>query len=214
MKIDAVVMRHPTPGAPLHLTKHIDAIVINAGDGAREHPTQAILDMTSLHEKFGYLKGLKIGMIGDISHSRVALSNIHGLKTMGAEVTLCGPATLIPPHAEELGVNVNYNLDEVIKWADALNVLRIQRERMSGGLLPSVREYRNLFGITPERLANQKKELVIMHPGPMNRGVEIDSTVADSEQAIILDQVLNGVASRMAILYLLLGGKQLSLIHI
>ena len=208
MKIDAVVMRHPTPGAPLHLTKHIDAIVINAGDGAREHPTQAILDMTSLHEKFGYLKGLKIGIIGDISHSRVALSNIHGLKTMGAEVTLCGPATLIPPHAEELGVNVNYNLDEVIKWADALNVLRIQRERMSGGLLPSVREYRNLFGITPERLANQKKELIIMHPGPMNRGVEIDSTVADSDQAIILDQVLNGVASRMAILYLLLGGKQ------
>lgn len=208
MKIDAVVMRHPTPGAPLHLTKHIDSIVINAGDGTHEHPTQAILDMTSLHEKFGHLKGLKIGIIGDISHSRVALSNIHGLKTMGAEVTLCGPATLIPPHAEDLGVNVNYNIDEVIEWADALNVLRIQRERMGGGLLPSVREYRNLFGITPERLANHKKELVIMHPGPMNRGVEIDSAVADSDQAIILDQVLNGVASRMAILYLLLGGKQ------
>ena len=208
MKIDAVVMRHPTPGAPLHLTKHIDAIVINAGDGIHEHPTQAILDLTSLHEKFGYLKGLKIGIIGDISHSRVALSNIYGLKSMGAEVTLCGPATLIPPHAEKLGVNVNYNLDEVIEWADALNVLRIQRERMGGGLLPSIREYRNLFGITPERLENHKKELVIMHPGPMNSGVEIDSAIADSDQAIILDQVLNGVASRMAILYLLLGVKQ------
>ena len=208
MKIDAVVMRHPTPGAPLHLTKHIDAIVINAGDGIHEHPTQAILDLTSLYEKFGYLKGLKIGIIGDISHSRVALSNIYGLKSMGAEVTLCGPATLIPPHAEKLGVNVNYNLDEVIEWADALNVLRIQRERMGGGLLPSIREYRNLFGITPERLENHKKELVIMHPGPMNRGVEIDSAIADSDQAIILDQVLNGVASRMAILYLLLGVKE------
>ena len=207
MKIDAVVMRHPTPGAPIHLTKHIDAIVINAGDGTHEHPTQAILDMTSLYEKFGYLKGLKIAIIGDISHSRVALSNIYGLKTMGAEVTLCGPATLIPPFVEELGVDVNYNVDETIEWADALNVLRIQRERMGGGLLPSIREYRNLFGITTERLSRHKKELVIMHPGPMNRGVEIDSSVADSDQAIILNQVLNGVASRMAILYLLLGGK-------
>ena len=207
MKIDAVVMRHPTPGAPLHLTKHIDAIIINAGDGIHEHPTQAILDMTSLYEKFGYLKGLKIAIIGDISHSRVALSNIYGLKTMGAEVTLCGPATLIPPFIEDLGVVVNYNVDEVIEWADALNVLRIQRERMGGGLLPSIREYRNLFGITTERLSHHKKELVIMHPGPINRGVEIDSAVADSDQAIILSQVLNGVASRMAILYLLLGGK-------
>jgi aspartate carbamoyltransferase catalytic subunit len=207
MKIDAVVMRHPTPGAALHLTKHIDAIIINAGDGTHEHPTQAILDMTSLHEKFGYLEGLKIAIIGDISHSRVALSNIYGLKTMGAEVTLCGPATLIPPFIEDLGVSVNYNVDEVIEWADALNVLRIQRERMRGGLLPSIREYRNLFGITTERLSKHKKELVIMHPGPMNRGVEIDSAVADSDQAIILNQVLNGVASRMAILYLLLGGK-------
>ena len=207
MKIDAVVMRHPTPGAPLHLTKHIDAIIINAGDGTHEHPTQAILDMTSLYEKFGFLKGLKIAIIGDISHSRVALSNIYGLKTMGAEVTLCGPATLIPPFVEDLGVNVNYNVDEVIEWADALNVLRIQRERMGGGLLPSIREYRNLFGITTERLSQHKKEIVIMHPGPMNRGVEIDSSVADSDQAIILNQVLNGVASRMSILYLLLGGK-------
>ena len=210
MKIDAVVMRHPSPGAPLHLTNYIDAIVINAGDGAHEHPTQALLDMTTLKEKFGYLKGLKIGIVGDISHSRVALSNIYGLKTMGAEITLCGPATLIPPFIEDLGVNVNYNIDEVIEWADALNILRIQRERMSGGLLPSIREYRNLFGISSERLAKHKKELVIMHPGPMNRGVEIDSSVADSDQAIILDQVLNGVASRMAILYLLLGGKEIN----
>ena len=210
MKIDAVVMRHPSPGAPLHLTNYIDAIVINAGDGAHEHPTQALLDMTTLKEKFGYLKGLKIGIVGDISHSRVALSNIYGLKTMGAEITLCGPATLIPPFIEELGVNVNYNIDEVIEWADALNILRIQRERMSGGLLPSIREYRNLFGISSDRLSRHKKELVIMHPGPMNRGVEIDSSVADSDQAIILDQVLNGVASRMAILYLLLGGKEIT----
>ena len=207
MKIDAVVMRHPTPGSPLHLTKYIDAIVINAGDGTHEHPTQAILDMMSLHEKFGYLEGLKVGILGDISHSRVALSNIYGLQTMGAEVTLCGPSTLVPPYAEELGVKVNYNVDEVIEWADAINVLRIQRERMKGGLLPSIREYRNLFGITKDRLSKHKKEIVIMHPGPMNRGVEIDSVIADSDQAIILDQVLNGVASRMAILYLLLGGK-------
>ncbi|MEC9437078.1 MAG: aspartate carbamoyltransferase catalytic subunit [Candidatus Neomarinimicrobiota bacterium] len=207
MKIDAVVMRHPTPGSPLQLTKYIDAIVINAGDGTHEHPTQAILDIMSLHEKFGYLKGLKVGIVGDISHSRVALSNIYGLQTMGAEVTLCGPSTLIPSFAEDLGVNVNYDINEVIEWADAINVLRIQRERMDGGLLPSIREYRNLFGISKQRLSEHKKEIVIMHPGPMNRGVEIDSAVADSDQAIILDQVLNGVASRMAILYLLLGGK-------
>jgi aspartate carbamoyltransferase catalytic subunit len=207
MKIDGAVMRHPTPGSPIHLTSHIDAVVINAGDGTHEHPTQAILDMMSLHEKFGSLKGLKVGIVGDVTHSRVALSNIYGLKTMGAEVTLCGPSTLIPRYAEDLGVKVNYSVDEVIEWADALNVLRIQRERMQGGLLPSVREYRNLFGITEERLLSHKKEIVVMHPGPMNRGVEIDSAVADSDQAIILDQVLNGVASRMSILYLLLGGK-------
>jgi aspartate carbamoyltransferase catalytic subunit len=207
MKIDACVIRHPTPGAALRLTEYVDAVVINAGDGTHEHPTQAILDMTSLYEKFGYLKGLKVGIIGDISHSRVALSNIHGLIAMGADVTLCGPATLIPPYIEELGVNVSYKIDEVIEWADALNVLRIQMERMGVSLFPSIREYRSLFGITTERLANHKKEIVIMHPGPMNRGVEIESAVADGDQAIILDQVLNGVASRMAILYLLLGGK-------
>jgi len=208
MKIDAVVMRHPAPGAALHLTKHIDAIVINAGDGTHEHPTQAILDMMSLKEKFGYLKGLKVGIVGDISHSRVALSNIYGLLIMGAEITLCGPQTLMPPQIEELGVSVNHDLDQVLEWADAINILRIQRERMGLGLFPSIREYRNLFGITQERLDRHKKEIIIMHPGPINRGVEIDSSVADGDQAIILDQVLNGVASRMAILFLLLGGKQ------
>ncbi len=207
MKIDAVVMRHPTPGAPLHLTHHIDSIVINAGDGTHEHPTQALLDMMSLKEKFGYLKGLKVAIVGDISHSRVALSNIHGLIKMGAKVTLCGPPHLIPPFIHELGVKVNYDIDEVMEWADALNILRIQRERMGVGLIPSVREYRNVFGVTEERLARHKKEIVIMHPGPINRGVELDSSIIDGDQAIILDQVLNGVASRMAILYLLLGGK-------
>jgi len=207
MKIDAIVMRHPHPGAPLHLTKFVDAVVINAGDGTHEHPTQGILDIMSLKEYFGKIKGLKIGIIGDISHSRVALSNIHGLISLGAKVTLCGPSTLIPYNIEKLGVEVSYDVDEVMDWADAVNVLRIQMERMGVGLFPSTREYRNLFGITHERLAKHNKELVIMHPGPMNRGVEIDSNVADSQQAIILDQVLNGVASRMAILYLLLGGK-------
>jgi len=207
MKIDAVVMRHPSPGAPKHLTEFIDSVVINAGDGIHEHPTQAILDMMSLHEKFGKLNGLKVGIIGDISHSRVALSNIYGLQIMGAEVTLCGPTNLIPPFIRDLGVTINTNIDEVIEWADALNVLRIQRERMGLGLVPSIREYRAMFGITQERLESHQKEIVIMHPGPMNRGVEIDGTVADSDQAIILDQVLNGVASRMAILYLLCGGK-------
>jgi len=208
MKIDAIVMRHPHPGAPLHLTKYVDAVVINAGDGTHEHPTQAILDIMSLKEHFGKIKGLKIGIIGDISHSRVALSNIHGLISLGAKVTLCGPPTLIPKDIDKLGVNISNNVDEVMDWADAVNVLRIQMERMGVGLFPSTREYRNLFGITHERLAKHNKKLVIMHPGPMNRGVEIDSNVADSSQAIILDQVLNGVASRMAILYLLLGGKR------
>ena len=206
MKIDAVVMRHPTPGAAKHLTNFIESIVINAGDGTHEHPTQAILDMMSIYEKFGKLKDLKIGIIGDILHSRVALSNIYGLTTMGAKVTLCGPPNLIPPNIEDLGVEVNNNLDYIIEWADALNILRIQRERMGRSLIPSIREYRSEFGITSDRMNVHKKEIVIMHPGPINRGVEIDSSVADSDQAIILNQVLNGVASRMAILYLLCGG--------
>ena len=205
MKMDGVVMRHPTPGAHVQLTDYVDAAVINAGDGTHEHPTQALLDMLSLVEKFGHLDGLKIGILGDISHSRVALSNIFGLITMGAEVMLCGPGHLIPPHIDELGVTVNADVDEVLEWADAVNVLRIQRERMGIGLIPSVREYRARFGISNERLARHKKEIVVMHPGPINRGVELDSDVADGDQAIILDQVLNGVAVRMSVLYHLLG---------
>lgn len=208
MKIDAVVMRHPSPGAPYQLKKFINAQIINAGDGTHEHPTQAILDMMSIHEKFGKIKDLNIAIIGDIYHSRVARSNIYGLVTMGANVTVCGPPNLVPKEISNLGVKVNYNIDEVIEWADAVNILRIQRERMGIGLIPSRREYRRLFGVTYERMSRRDKELVIMHPGPMNRGVEIDSKVADSDQAIILDQVLNGVASRMSILYLLLGLKE------
>ena len=206
MKIDAVVMRHPAPGSPKHLTEFIDAVVVNAGDGAHEHPTQAILDMMSLKEKFGYLNGLKVGIVGDILHSRVARSNIYGLINMGAEVTVCGPPNLIPRNIRNTGADVTFDLDELIEWADALNILRIQKERMGQPLIPSIREYRSSFGITLQRLQNHKKEITIMHPGPMNRGVEIDSGVADSEQAIILDQVLNGVASRMSILYCLCGG--------
>jgi aspartate carbamoyltransferase catalytic subunit len=208
MKMDCVVMRHPSPGTCLQLSKYVDSIIINAGDGTHEHPTQALLDMMSLQERFGKLKDLKIGILGDIRHSRVALSNIFGLKKMGAEVVLCGPPHLIPRHIEELGVEINSNIDEVIKWADAINVLRIQRERMGVGIIPSIREYRNYFGITQERLDRHKKEIIIMHPGPMNRGVEIDSSIADGKQAIILDQVLNGVAVRMSILYLLLNPEE------
>ena len=205
MKMDCVVMRHPVPGSCLQVSQFVDAVVINAGDGTHEHPTQALLDMMSLWEKFGKLKGLNIAIVGDILHSRVALSNIYGLQKMGANVTLCGPPHLIPKGIGELGVSVNSDIDEVIEWADALNILRIQRERMGIGIIPSIREYRDFFGITQERLENHKKEIVIMHPGPINRGVEIDSSVADGDQAIILDQVLNGVAIRMSILYLLMG---------
>ena len=207
MKIDAAVIRHPFPGSALMLTNYIDSVVINAGDGTHEHPTQALLDIVSLKEKFGFIKNLKIGIIGDISHSRVALSNIFGLRTLGAKITLCGPSTLMPVRIEELGLTVNNNIDEVIEWADAINVLRIQRERMNNALIPSVREYRRLFGITQSRIEKHNNEIVVLHPGPMNRWVEIDSNVADSGKAIILDQVLNGVATRMAILYLLLSGK-------
>ena len=208
MKIDAVVMRHPSPGSAKHLTKYINSIVINAGDGAHEHPTQAILDMTSLKERFGKIEDLKIGIIGDIAHSRVARSNIYGLIKMGAKIMVCGPPTLIPTDIMRLGVKVSHNIDEVLDWADAINVLRIQLERMDRGLIPSVREYRKLFGITNERLQKHHKEIIIMHPGPMNRGVEIDSSVADGKSAIILDQVLNGVASIMAIFYLFFCGYQ------
>ena len=211
MKMDCVVMRHPSPGACIQLSNYVDSIIINAGDGSHEHPTQALLDMMSLQEKFGKIKDLKIAIVGDISHSRVAISNIIGLNKMGADVMLCGPPHLVPRYIENTGVVINNDIDEVIEWADAINVLRIQRERMGEGLIPSVREYRNIFGITRERLMRHKKEIVIMHPGPMNRGVEIDSCIADGEQAIILEQVLNGVAMRMSILYLLLGSsKELS----
>ncbi len=208
MKIDGIVMRHPTPGSCQQLSEYVDSVIINAGDGTHEHPTQAMLDMMSLHEKFGSLSGLKVAIIGDILHSRVALSNIYGLNKMGAKVMLCGPPHLIPPNIEELGVLVVHDLNQVLEWADAINVLRIQRERMGIGLIPSVREYRDFFGITKKRLLSAKKEIVVMHPGPMNRGVEIDSDVAESEQAIILDQVLNGVAIRMSILYSLLGNEK------
>lgn len=208
MKMDAVVMRHPAPGSPRQLSQFVDAVVINAGDGTHEHPTQGLLDIMSLQEKFNRLKGLKVGIIGDIAHSRVARSDIFGLITMGAEVMVCGPGHLIPPYIDELGVNTSDKVDEVLDWADAVNVLRIQRERMTDGIIPSVREYRSRFGITNERLVRIKKELVILHPGPMNRGVEIDSDVADSDQAIILDQVLNGVAIRMSVLFHLLGPQQ------
>ena len=204
MKIDCIVMRHPSPGSSLQLTNFVDSIIVNAGDGCHEHPTQAMLDVMSLYEKFETFKNLKVAIIGDILHSRVALSNIYALKTLGVEVTLCGPPHLIPVGIKDLGVDVNYNVDEVLEWADAINVLRIQRERMGIGLIPSVREYREVFGITNKRIENLKKEIVIMHPGPINRGVELDGDIADSDNSIILNQVLNGVAMRMSILYHLL----------
>ena len=209
MKMDCVVMRHPVPGSCYQLTNYVDTVVVNAGDGTHEHPTQALLDIMSIKEKFGKIKGLNIGIVGDILHSRVALSNIFGLVKLGAKVRVCGPPHLIQRNIEKLGVSVTYDIDELIEWADAINVLRIQRERMGVGIIPSVREYRDFFGITSNRLKNHKKEIVIMHPGPINRGVEIDSSVADSGQAIILNQVLNGVAVRMSVLYLLLGNNEL-----
>jgi aspartate carbamoyltransferase catalytic subunit len=205
MKMDCVVIRHPIPGSSKQLTNYVDSVVINAGDGTHEHPTQALLDMMSIKEKFGKIAGIKVGIVGDILHSRVALSNIYGLVKLGAKVKVCGPSHLIQRNIEDLGVSVTYDVDELIEWADVLNVLRIQNERMGLGIIPSIREYREFFGITQSRLENHKKEIVIMHPGPMNRGVEIDSQVADGDQAIILNQVLNGVAVRMSVLYLLLG---------
>jgi aspartate carbamoyltransferase catalytic subunit len=207
MKVDVVVMRHPVPGSVKLLSQFVDAVVINAGDGTHEHPTQALLDMMSIKEKCGSLEDLNVAIIGDIRHSRVALSNIYGLRTMGANVLLCGPPTFIPYGVESLGVKVTYDLDEALAFADVINVLRIQKERQGNGLIPSLREYRNVYGITQQRLSKLKKTITIMHPGPINRGVEIDSDVADSEHSIILHQVLNGVAVRMSILFLLAGGK-------
>jgi len=207
MKMDVVVMRHPVPGSVKLLSRYVDAVVINAGDGTHEHPTQALLDIMSMKEKFGSLDGLNVAIIGDIRHSRVALSNIYGLKTLGANILLCGPPTFIPYGAESLGVKITYDLDEALAFADVANILRIQKERQGKGLIPSMREYRNVFGVTQDRLNKVKRPITIMHPGPINRGVEIDSDVADSEHSIILHQVLNGVAVRMAILYLLAGGR-------
>ena len=211
MKVDMVVMRHSASGAPHFLAKHIPAAIINAGDGINEHPTQALLDAFSIQEKLGDLEGKKVALIGDIMHSRVALSNIHLLKKMGAEVMVAGPPTLIPKYIREaLGVQVEYNLANALHWCDVANVLRIQLERQNQVLFSSLREYNLAYGVSKKLLDSLKKEIVIMHPGPINRGVEIDSDVADSKQSIILQQVENGVAVRMAVLYLLSGTKSIS----
>ncbi|MBK7870216.1 MAG: aspartate carbamoyltransferase catalytic subunit [Saprospiraceae bacterium] len=203
MKVDMVVMRHPAPGAPHFLARHIDANIINAGDGTHEHPTQALLDAYSIREKLGTLEGKKVAIFGDILHSRVALSNIFCLKKLGAEVIVCGPPTLIPKHIHELGIGVEYNVRKALEWCDVANILRIQLERQDIKYFPSLREYAQYFGINKALLDSLDKPIVIMHPGPINRGVEITSDVADSEHSIILQQVENGVAVRMAVLYLL-----------
>ena len=201
-----VVIRHWSPGAASFLAARIPSNVINAGDGAHEHPTQGLLDILTLRDHFGHLKGLKVCIVGDVLHSRVARSNIFGLVTLGADVAVCGPRTLMPAGIEELGVTVFGRVEEAIEWADALNVLRLQLERMQDGFVPSLREYNRVFGVTKERLGWAPRDLLILHPGPMNRGVEIDSDVADGPHSVILRQVTNGVAVRMAVLYLLSGG--------
>jgi aspartate carbamoyltransferase catalytic subunit len=203
MKVDIVVMRHPNVGAGVFLSKHVDAKIINAGDGTHEHPTQALLDSYSIKEKLGSVKGKKIVIVGDILHSRVALSNIFALKLQGAEVKVCGPTTLIPKHITSLGVTVETDIKKALEWCDVANVLRVQHERMDIKYFPSTREYTQLFGINKHILDNLGKKIVIMHPGPINRGVEITSDVADADQSIILNQVENGVAVRMAVIYLL-----------
>ena len=203
MKVDMVVMRHPNPGAGIFLSKHVKASIINAGDGAHEHPTQALLDSYSIRERLGSVKGKKVVIVGDILHSRVALSNIFALQLQGAEVMVCGPKTLLPKHIESLGVKVELNLRKALEWCDVANMLRVQNERMDVSYFPSTREYTQQYGVTKDLLDALKKDIVIMHPGPINRGVEITSDVADSDQAIILDQVQNGVAIRMAVIYLL-----------
>lgn len=203
MKVDMLVMRHPSPGAGVFLSKHIDASIVNAGDGAHEHPTQALLDAFSIREKLGEVKGKNIVIVGDILHSRVALSNIFCLQKLGANVKICGPNTLMPKHIESLGVEVEFNLKKALEWCDVANMLRVQNERMSTRYFPSTREYVAQYGLDKEGLDQLKKKIVIMHPGPINRGVEISSDVADSKHSIILHQVENGVAIRMAVLYLL-----------
>jgi aspartate carbamoyltransferase catalytic subunit len=205
MKVDMVVMRHPNPGAAVFLSRHIDAKIVNAGDGAHEHPTQALLDAFSINEKLGSIKGKKIAIVGDILHSRVALSNIFCLQKLGAEVMVCGPTTLMPKYIHSLGVKVEHNLRKALEWCDVANMLRIQLERQEIKYFPSLREYTMLYGVNRELLDSLSKKIVIMHPGPINRGVEITSDVADSEQSIILEQVENGVAVRMAVLFLLAG---------
>ena len=207
MKVDMVVMRHPAPGAPAFLAKHIQANIVNAGDGTHEHPTQALLDAYSIYEALGDIAGKKVAIIGDILHSRVALSNIYCLKKLGAHVKVCGPPTLIPKHIASLGVEISYNIDDTLQWCDVANVLRIQLERQEIKYLPSLREYALYYGINKARLDKLSKKTVIMHPGPINRGVEITSDVADSEHSNILQQVENGVAIRMAVLYLLASRK-------
>lgn len=203
MKVDMVVMRHPHPGAAQFLSKHINANIVNAGDGTHEHPTQALLDAYSIREHLGDVSGKKVVIVGDILHSRVALSNIFCLQKLGAEVMVCGPSTLIPKHIHTLGVKVEYNLDRALEWCDVANMLRVQHERMDIKYFPSIREYTMQYGVNMERLRKLERQITIMHPGPINRGVEITSEVADSEQALILQQVENGVAIRMAVLYLL-----------
>ncbi len=205
MKVDMIVMRHSSPGAAHFLSKHIDANIINAGDGTHEHPTQALLDSFSIRERTGSVAGKKVVIVGDIMHSRVALSNIFALQKLGAEVMVCGPATLLPKHIGELGVKVELDIKKALEWCDVANVLRIQLERQKMRYFPSLREYSMHYGINKKLLNSLKKEIVIMHPGPINRGVEITSDVADSDHSIILDQVENGVAIRMAVLYLLAG---------
>ena len=203
MKVDMVVMRHPNPGAGVFLSQHVKASIVNAGDGAHEHPTQALLDSYSIRERLGEVAGKKVVIVGDILHSRVALSNIFALHKQGAEVMVCGPKTLIPKYIHELGVKVETNLRKALNWCDVANMLRIQNERLDISYFPSTREYVQQYGLTKELLASLDKEIVIMHPGPINRGVEITSEVADSPQSIILEQVENGVAIRMAVIYLL-----------
>ena len=207
MRIDMVVIRHGASGAAQFLADRIESNVINAGDGTHEHPTQGLLDMLTLRDHFGSLEGLRVCIVGDVLHSRVARSNIWGLKKMGAEVAVCGPKSLLPHAIADFGVKVFPRVEEAIEWAQALNILRLQLERMTSGYIPSLREYNRVFGVTRERLDRAKHEVLIMHPGPMNRGVEIDSDVADGPHSVILNQVTNGVAVRMAVLYLLAGGK-------
>src|SRR5687767_3739357 len=207
MRIDMVVIRHGASGAARFLADRIESNVINAGDGTHEHPTQGLLDLLTMRDRFKKLEGIKVCIVGDVLHSRVARSNIWGLKKMGAQVAVCGPRSLLPNAIDEFGVTVFNRVEEAIEWADALNILRLQLERMQAGYIPSVREYNRVFGVTRERLERAKRDVLILHPGPMNRGVEIDSDVADGPFSVILDQVTNGVAIRMAVLYLLSGGK-------